>query len=392
MPFQPDAHSLIHRAGGIQLQCGTASQEGLSAARSAIDTLFASLELQDAVVVTPVHTAHSTLFRCHLSDAAAMNWAPDHDTLDIHHRWTPLQEAQAEAAEQKALDREIMVALLASPLAFHFSDLEALASSIRVRRFMVEAAQKTALAFNTAAAERPETFWRYEPERGFVLQPGQSLICALINATQPEATGKHYDFSCYRATEYVILLGIAQEAQLSNPPLFNALQQRNEEHAIRSGLFHEVFLVEYGSMDNPLPPHYYVPGDRLWFRNPDERSSDITGYEGSWVIYMGRGLFSNFWQQDKPYTLVNKCVEIYHWRDGAYVDDQGQLKMDEKRVDTLVAQTLNDPLALADVLERMTRMRDPQGVYAQGGCIDTTREHPKQVHASSCDLVLPPWP
>jgi hypothetical protein len=90
--------------------------------------------------------------------------------------------------------------------------------------------------------------------------------------------------------------------------------------------------------------------------------------------------------------LVNKCVEIYHWRDGVYVDDQGQLQMDEKRVQAFVAQTLNDPMALADVLERMTRMRDPQGVYAQGGCIDSTREHPKQVHASCCDLVLPPWP
>ena len=392
MLFQLDDYSLIRRAGGIQLQCGAVSQEGLAAARSAIDTLFATLELQEAVIVTPVHTDRSALFRCHLSEAAALNWTPGHDTLDIHQRWTPLQEAESETAEHKALDREIMVALLASPMAFHFSDLEALASSIRVRRFMVEAARKTALAFNTAAAERPETFWRYEPERGFVLQHGQSLICALISATQPEATGKHYDFSCYRATEYVILLGIAQEAQISNPPLFNALQQRNEVHAIRSGLFHEVFLVEYGSMDNPLPSHYYVPGDRLWFRNPDERSSDITGYEGSWVIYMGSGLFSNFWQQDKPYTLVNKCVEIYHWRDGVYVDDQGQLQMDEKRVEAFVAQTLNDPAALADVLERMTRMRDPQGVYAQGGCIDTTREHPKQVHASSCDLVLPPWP
>ncbi|WP_350296170.1 hypothetical protein [Limnohabitans sp. Rim8] len=392
MPLQPDAHSLIRRAGGIQLQYGAASQEGLSAVRSAISTLFASLELQDAVMVTPVQTVHSTCFQCHLSDAAAMSWTPGHDTLDILHRWKPLQEAETVAAEQKALDREIMVALLASPTAFHFSDLEALASSIRVRRFMVEAARKTALAFNTAAAERPETFWRYEPERGFVLQHGQSLICALISATQPEATGKHYDFSCYRATEYVILLGIAQEAQISNPPLFNALQQRNEVHAIRSGLFHEVFLVEYGSMDNPLPSHYYVPGDRLWFRNPDERSSDITGYEGSWVIYMGGGLFSNFWQQDKHYTLVKKCVEIFHWRDGVYVDGHGQLQMDEKRVDAFVAQTLNDPVALAHVLDRMTRMRDPQGVYAQGGCIDTTREHPKQVHASSCDLVLPPWP
>ena len=39
--------------------------------------------------------------------------------------------------------------------------------------------------------------------------------------------------------------------------------------------------------------------------------------------------------------------------------------------------------------ERMLRMRDPKGVYAQGGCIDTTREYPKDVCREHCELVLP---
>jgi len=34
-------------------------------------------------------------------------------------------------------------------------------------------------------------------------------------------------------------------------------------------------------------------------------------------------------------------------------------------------------------------MRDPKGVYAQGGCIDTTREHPRSVSLDQCELVLP---
>jgi hypothetical protein len=293
------------------------------------------------------------------------------------------------ASEAWALEREIWVALLGSPHRFAFPDLEALKSHVRVRRNMALAARLTALAFKTEAAERPEADWHYEEEPGFILKPGRPLINALIAATQPEATGKLYDFSCYRATEYVILLGIAQELQAHHPALLAQLQQLNERHAVRSGQFHEVFLIEYGSMEAPLPARFYVPGDRLWFRNPDERSADVTGYEGSWVMYMGGGLFSNFWKRDTPFTLESKAIEIFHWKDGVYTDAQGELQMDETVVERLVAQTQAEPEARALVLERMLRMRDPKGVYAQGGCIDTTREYPKNVSREHCDLVLP---
>jgi hypothetical protein len=198
-----------------------------------------------------------------------------------------------------------------------------------------------------------------------------------------------YDFSCYRATEYVILLGIAQELQTHYPALLNDLQTLNERHAVRSAQFHDVFLVEYGSMEAPLPLRFYVPGDRLWFRNPDERSSDVTGYEGSWVIYMGGGLFSNFWQRDRPFTLESKAVEIFHWRDGVYTDAQGELQMDEVLVEQQVAITAANPTQFRQVLDRMVRMRDPKGVYAEGGCIDTTREYPRSVSQAACELVLP---
>lgn len=293
------------------------------------------------------------------------------------------------APDPFALEREILIALLGSPLRFSFASLEALASHVRVRRNMTLAARKTALAFKTEAAERPEDHWQYDEERGFTLKPGRCLIDALIAATQPEATGKLYDFSCYRATEYVILLGIAQELKIHHPDLLGQLQAINEIHAIRSGQFHDVFLVEYGSMDQPLPARYYVPGDRLWFRNPDERSSDVMGYEGSWVIYLGGGLFSNFWKRDQPFTLESKAIEIYHWRDGVHTDAQGQLHMDENVVDQRVAQTLADPQATHRVLERMLRMRDGKGIYAEGGCLDTTRECPRSVSRDQCELVLP---
>ena len=315
---------------------------------------------------------------CRMSDAWMQLHTPASDTLRLN------QQA-------KNLKQEILWAMLVSPHRFEFNDLEALSSAVRVRENIVLDARKTALAFKTDAAERPSEFWRYEEEAGFILQPHTHLIEALISATQPEATGKLYDFSCYRATEYVILLGLAQEAGQHNPSLLAQLQQVNEKYAIRSGLFHEVFLHEYGSLEAPLPAGFYVPGDRVWFRNPDERSSDVTGYEGSWVIYVGSGLFSNFWKRDQPFTLQSKCIEIYHWRDGVQINAAGNLWLDETIVEACVHETMQDPAKVQNILHQMMRIRDPKDVYAAGGCLDATRECPKQIFPTATELVLPKY-
>jgi hypothetical protein len=186
-----------------------------------------------------------------------------------------------------------------------------------------------------------------------------------------------------------MLLGMARELERVNPQLLAALQRQWETRAIQSGAFHDVFLVEYGSLEAPLPPRYYVPGDRVWFRNPDALSSDASGYEGSWVIYLGNGLFSNFWQRDRPYSLVSKCLEIYHWRHGTYVDAEGDLRMNEAIVDAKVAETAANPAALATVVARMSRLRDGRGIYADGGCIDFSREFARNVCPGTADIVLP---
>ena len=264
-----------------------------------------------------------------------------------------------------------------------------LAASVRIRQNIVAASRRTALAFHVSKIERPTDYWYYTEERGFTVLPGKPLIEALRLATQPDLSGLKYSFSCYRATEYVILLGIAQEAATNNPELLARLQHQWETRAIMSGKFHDVFLHEYGSIRDPLPPKYYVPGDRLWFRNPDERSSDVIGYEGSWVFYLGDGLFTNLWKCDQPYSLTEKCVEIYHWRSGLFKNSEGELCIDENIVEEQVRATLNDPAELARILDRMMRLRDPSGVYAEGGCIDTSREYPRCVCTDTSDITLP---
>lgn len=287
------------------------------------------------------------------------------------------------------LAMEIVLALAMSPIVFPFPSLKEYQASVKMRANIARAANQAELAFDTEGAERPPQYWQYHESTGFILLPGRDLVEALTHTTQPEVSGKLYSFSCYRATEYVILLGLTQTLKEVNPDLQEQIQARWHRQAIMSGEFHDVFLREYGSMSQPLPASYYVPGDRLWFRNPDSHSSDVEGFEGSWVFYLGGGYFNNFWKHRQPFTFLNKCIEIYHWRHGVYRDEQGVLRMNEDIVDEKVLETLSNPAEKARVLERMMRMRDPQGVYAEGGCIDSTRESVRWICPETSDITIP---
>ena len=368
-------------SGGILVHAQ--DEAGLAATHRDLLTFLASLELDRQV---DAHQEGLAL-RFQLKPDVGQDWAPEFDTTQLSQRLN--LDTGSHVAD---LEREILVAMLVGPVAFEFPSYAEARSAIHIRRNIVLAARRTALDFHTTEAERPEDYWTYVEGKGFTILPGRSLIEGLVKATQPEVSGQLYAFSCYRATEYVILLGLAQELAASNPALLARLQRQWENRPIMSGQFHDVFLHEYGSMDAPLPPTYYVPGDRLWFRNPDERSADVTGYEGSWVFYLGGGLFTNFWKRGQSFSLTAKCLEIYHWRHGAYVDEQGEMQMDESIVEERVRTTQNDPAEVACIMQRMLRLRDPKGVYQEGGCIDTSREYPRCIHPGTADIRLPEQP
>ena len=367
---------------GIEFRCTTQNELGIIKQKT--ERYLQLHQLLDAVQVLEKIGDRGFSVSFSLKDEYKNHWAPNWNTTQLFKTLSLGQKNQAEA-----LDYEIIVAMLLATIPFVFPSYEELASAIRIRHFVVTAGYKAALNFDVDAVERPEEFWHYDEEAGFLLNSGKSIIDALIAATQPEDISKAYSFSCYRATEYVILLSIAQELALTNPGLLKRLEQRSEKRAIRSGEFHEVFLKEYGSIEEPFPMKYYVPGDRVWFRNPDGRSSDISGYEGSWVIYLGSNLFTNFWKRDQPFSLEAKCVEVFHWKDGAYEGVDGELHMDEGVVESCVIKTMSDEGVKNAVIDRMMRYRDPKGVYELGGCIDTSRESPRWVGQTTTDIHIP---
>jgi len=360
----------------------------LSDAQTARQVALAQLAVKDLASHVQAEwnsDAQGSYVRLWLDAPTTQAWAPGFDTMHLAET-LQLQPLTSDTD----LKREITVAMLMTPVGFEFPSLDELESAVNIRRNIVLAARKTTLAFDTVAAERPEDCWTYDEDKGFTLLPGVELIRALVKTTQPEVSGRIYSFSCYRATEYVTLLGIAQELARCNPELFERLQSLWRQRAVMSEEFHTVFLREKGSMEAPLPPLYYVPGDRVWFRNPDEASADATGFEGSWVMYLGGGLFTNFWKQHQPYSITAKCVEIYHWRNGLYRDEKGEARIDEERIKPLIEATLNNPIELARIMALMTRWRELRGVYTQaGGCMDTTREFARWVRPGTSDMPIP---
>lgn len=320
-------------------------------------------------------------FQVHAAQAQYL--APEGDTSNICQK---LNLNTTRSADD--LEREILIAMLLCPIPFQFPSYDELMSSVRIRKNIVQAARKTALAFATYEAERPEEFWRYDEDRGFVLRPGQPLITALRNATQPDVSGKRYTFSCRRAVEYIMLLSMASEAEDCNSKLFQQLHHQAESRALKGREFEQIFLRTFGSQHHPLPVKFFIPGDRTWFRNPDQASSQATGYEGSWTFYLGNGVFADFWRQDRVYSLVTKCLTIYHWRNAVYVDQDGETQIDEQKVEQLVEATLRDQHETNRILQQMRRLQDPLDSYT-GGCIEAHREHARQICPGTADLELP---
>jgi Protein-glutamine gamma-glutamyltransferase len=380
-------------AGGILI--GPLSRAAALAAGDQLTALMAGMGLRPSDCDISASSYRDRQFELHLSlqPETAQTWAPDFDTLDLARRLQHELGAVGQTGDDQHgqdLQREALVAMLASPVPVTFPSADELLSALRMRSALCRAASRTAMDFHTAKVDRPETEWAYDEDRGFTLREGRDLIEALRLTTQPEVSGRLYAFSCYRATEYIVLLAMAEELRHCHPELFLAVEAQWRQEAIASGRFHDTFLHELGSNELPLPIRYYVPGDRVWFRNPDEVSSDASGYEGSWTMYLGRGLFANMWKRNQPFTLLAKCVEIYHWRDAVYRDAEGEPRIDETIVEREVSATFADADRAAAICERMLRLRDLKGVYSDGGCIDRTREGPRWVRPGTTDIPLHP--
>ncbi len=379
-PSNPDPDA--GRSGGIRL----GSRRDLAEVTAFLNARLARVGLADQVHRTQVGgtDGHGFLFR--LRRQCSDELAPEGDILEL------AKHLRLESATSRQdLETEILVSLLLSPVAFRFVDSLDLASVVRTRANIVESARKTQIDFRTDEADRPAEFWSYDESRGFLLRHGQPLIPAIETALCPTSPGRRYSFSCWRATEYVMLLGIAREAEHSNPGLLRQMTQQAEIRALKGTAFDPAFVESYGSDSQPLPTHFYVPGDRTWFRNPDLESAEVTGFEGSYTFYLGSGCFADFWESGSTPSLRDKCIEIHFWRTATLRNADGTLHLDEELAKRLAAKAAQQPAVLRQILDETLRLQAPPG-HAGGGCVERTRDAPRRVTPTACTLDLPDAP
>jgi len=276
---------------------------------------------------------------------------------------------------------EIILAMALSPQTISFKTTREFKSALRMRRNAVDVASRTELSFDTSSITRPQAYWVYTKENGFLLRQGVSLAEGLERALCPDVSGYTYAFSCQRASEYLMLYAVVHELSRVNKAGLHEVEEQWRKRALTGDDFLFRFLEERGSRENPMPMRYYIPGDRIWFKNPDDHSSDIEGFEGSWVIYLGGGKFCNLWDRHQPYMLEEKCLEIYYWSQSVEVNSAGIAWMNEALVKERVKEALSNSTIMNPILEKMMVYRDPAGVYADGGCIDLSRDSFSSVYA-----------
>jgi len=145
-----------------------------------------------------------------------------------------------------------------------------------------------------------------------------------------------YAIGCYTATKLVMLQGVLDyyarvrrdlpmlhrvEARLltDHEPLENVEPGRmwdfepdfDAHEATRPG---KLLAIQYG-----VAPYHFIPGDWIYLLNTDPVSYQKTGYEGSNAIYLGRGRFDDYYNDNNhSYTFAEKLDEVHQWRNGVF--------------------------------------------------------------------------
>lgn len=144
-----------------------------------------------------------------------------------------------------------------------------------------------------------------------------------------------YEVGCYTAAKLVLLQGVLQAASqpghaerlaqitqtlwadgdplvdLEPGRMWHMFPETSKEDLARPGKL----LV----MVDDVAPHHFVAGDWLYMLNPDPVSAEKTGYEGSNAIYLGRGKFSDYYNdRNHFFSYAEKLDEVYQWRNSVF--------------------------------------------------------------------------
>lgn len=154
-----------------------------------------------------------------------------------------------------------------------------------------------------------------------------------------------YAIGCYTATKMTMIQGaldyfhrvrkepdkqrlVEKRLSLDQEPLLNVEPGRmwdfekdfDPREMERPG---KLLNIRYG-----VAPKNFVPGDWVYFLNTDPKSQRKLGYEGSSAVYLGRGKFNDYYNDNNHfYTYRQKLDEVYQWRNGVFSRSRDKAKV-----------------------------------------------------------------
>lgn len=226
--------------------------------------------------------------------------------------------------------KEILLALLQHGRLTEFPcRVDALAEHVGIRQNVVAWAETLEWGWpNGGPAAWNAKFWRHgTPSPRHPLH--EAVNDAFLHQTR-------YRIGCYTATKLALLQGVLDYYRRVRPDADKL--RRLEAHLAADG--EPLVGVEPGAMwyfedgysaadrirpgklvelQRGVAPDNFVPGDWLYLRNTDPRSSTKTGFEGSNAIYLGRNRFDDYYNDnDHAFSFREKVEEVYQWRNGVF--------------------------------------------------------------------------
>ena len=287
----------------------------------------------------------SRLYQVHLGDRT-INYRIKSDTNDtstLYIRWNPEFAIENEVVRlpstrgfqkvRTVSKKEIVLALMHPGRKTEFSgkacNLEAFQDHVHVRQMIVAWAENLEWKFpDGQSASWNRAYWI-----DGTLRPGKPLLDAM---TDFFINQEQCSVGCYTATKIVIIQGVLDYYARIKKDM--VMVEQIKKTLMRDG---EVLVdIEPDAMWNFLrdikqssqsavgklltvqfdvAPYNFVPGDWVYFVNPDSETADLSGYEGSNSIYMGRARFDDFYNDNNHhYLYTEKLKEVYNWRYGVF--------------------------------------------------------------------------
>ena len=268
---------------------------------------------------------------------------PDSDTSTIYFKWHPEFDIQSEVVElpgpkgNHSIDtvskKEILLALMQhgrlTQLNGKACDIQALKDHVGIRQMIVAWSQKLDWSFpdGDPANWNPEYWHAGDPKKGIPLLTAMTDIFI-----HPEK----YAFGCFAASKIIMIQGaldyfervkgdteaaqlIIDRLQVDGEPLLNV--EPGRMWYFENGI-DEAELKRPGKILDLLTgvaPYNFVPGDWSYFLNTDPVSHQRLGYEGSNTIYLGSGIFDDFFNDNNHHYLYHeKITEVYQWKQGVF--------------------------------------------------------------------------